>query len=322
MKTIITYKDNYSKPIKTITRKFNLNSFEENTSKFYFDAEQITKKEVFFEGAKIVIANFNVKNPFSIDVEHDFPFIKVQFELEGYSEYLPNCKGSLPVLIDNGQYNFFYFPKVNGKLKYKKPRKIVQIQFTETFIKNAFRDFFKISDDFGKALRKKKPFILFPKSKPISYKMHLILNDIINCSFDKEIKEVYLSSKIKEILSLLVVDIKQIPSNELTRADLQKIEQAEQILMQNLQNPPTILNLSKEIGINQQKLKTLFKKHFKSSIYKYVSSQRMLLAKKLLANQDLTISEIALKIGYKNPQHFTVAFKKKFAILPKDFRQN
>ncbi len=320
MKTTLTFTIDEQKKTKEFRPDFKVGHIKECNEKLVFNAFNGNKREITLQGAKIIIGDVKITKPISFEVKHNFPFFKVQFEMEGYSNYSPKNNNCIPVLIEEGEYNFFYLPKVNGTLNYKKSRKVVEIIFTEQYIKNVFDNFYKISADFGKSVKEETPFVLFKKSKPISHKMQLILNDIIDCSYDKEIKEVYLSSKIKEVLSILIADLNSKSTNEIHLSDQQKIEQIERIVMQNLQNPPTIIKLSKIVGINQQKLKILFKKMYKTTVFKYITNQRMILAKKLLANKNLTISEISSEVGYKNPQHFTVAFKRKYNMLPRDFR--
>ncbi|SIS85952.1 AraC-type DNA-binding protein [Zobellia uliginosa] len=91
---------------------------------------------------------------------------------------------------------------------------------------------------------------------------------------------------------------------------------AESVLKKNLQNPPTILELSVITGINQFKLKQNFKWVFGKPIFTYVTELRMEEAKKLTRDEGCTISETAYRVGYKNPQHFTAAFKRKYNYLP------
>jgi YesN/AraC family two-component response regulator len=43
-------------------------------------------------------------------------------------------------------------------------------------------------------------------------------------------------------------------------------------------------------------------------------------AKKLLEKEGLQVKEVAPILGYKNPHHFTVAFKKKFGVNPSHLR--
>ena len=41
-------------------------------------------------------------------------------------------------------------------------------------------------------------------------------------------------------------------------------------------------------------------------------------AKTLILNENYTVAEASYKVGYKNPQHFTVAFKKMYGYLPSE----
>ena len=43
---------------------------------------------------------------------------------------------------------------------------------------------------------------------------------------------------------------------------------------------------------------------------------------KMLANTSMSVKEISTEVGFKNPQHFDVVFKKVMGISPTDFRTN
>jgi AraC-like DNA-binding protein len=82
----------------------------------------------------------------------------------------------------------------------------------------------------------------------------------------------------------------------------------------------SLLGLSKHFGINQNKLTTSFRQIFGVSVFEYISTLRMEYAKKLLEHEGLRVKEIAPILGYKNPHHFTAAFKKKFGVNPSRLR--
>ena len=44
-------------------------------------------------------------------------------------------------------------------------------------------------------------------------------------------------------------------------------------------------------------------------------------AQKLLLETELTVGEIAAKIGYENPNKFTSAFKKTYGVTPTEFKK-
>lgn len=313
----LTYKEEQS---------FKRSCIEETIKHPYFKAIKGEANEILLNGVKICIRNSEQEMPISINVEHSLPFHKIHFELEGKSEYMPKNNESLPVIIDGGCYNFFYLPKVKGVLTYpKNKRKSLEITFTEEFIKSIFKDSFdSVSSDFGMALKNKTPYKMFNNCQSIPPRLLLIINDIINCTYQKEIKEVYLTSKLTEIFSYLFSEIKEKKKTSaikrLRKQEYKDILKAEGIITQNLQNPPTIEQLSIQTGINQFKLKTHFKEVFKQPIFTYITNLRMEKAKKMLVKDDLTVSEVAYAVGYKNPQHFTVAFKKKFNFLPSSLK--
>lgn len=108
--------------------------------------------------------------------------------------------------------------------------------------------------------------------------------------------------------------------NSLT-ANLSPIEQeqvtkVETVLRKNIQNSITVEELALEAGINRYKLNRNFKHVYGEPIFHYLSRLRMEKAKKILSQKSMNISEVAYEVGYKNPQHFTVAFKKYFGYVP------
>ncbi|MBP1840530.1 helix-turn-helix domain-containing protein [Formosa algae] len=278
-------------------------------------------KELVLDGIKISVRNGSITPPFVVDVEHDFPFLKIHFEIEGSSRYTPKNEKSVAVYIPNGHYNFFYLPEVKGQLEYDcTKRKTLEILFTKAYLERVFGHTFKnLSAEFGTALEQDIPFVMWEQSKPITAQLHLIIEEIVNCNYGECIKKAYLESKITEILAIFFDCLSHKQTQHdlcIPKEDHLKILHAESIISKNLKNPPSILELSHLTGINQFKLKQNFKLIFGKPIFTYVTELRMVKAKKLISEQGYTIAETAYEIGYKNPQHFTAAFKKKYNYLP------
>lgn len=95
-----------------------------------------------------------------------------------------------------------------------------------------------------------------------------------------------------------------------------EIEKALEILDGSIQNPPTIPQLSKLVGLNEFTLKQNFKRFTGTTIYGYVTRSRMHQALELLNQRGFNVKETAYTLGYKNPQHFTAAFKRFFGQTP------
>jgi AraC-like DNA-binding protein len=284
-------------------------------------------REILLNGIKLSMRNGKISPPFMVDVDHDFPFLKIHFEIEGSSVYTPRNDKSVEVVIPGGHYNFFYLPKVSGTLCYDKPyRKTLEILFTKEYLKRVFGTSFKKEcSDFGLALQNNEPFLMWKKSKPISSQLHQLIGEIINCEFEGGLKKAYLESKITEILAIFFNKLKNKGNTQkqiVNEEDYNKILQVEALIKENIKKPLTIAELALVSGINQFKLKKNFKLIFGKPIFTYLTEIRMEQAKKLITERDFTIAEAAYEIGYKNPQHFTVAFKKVYDYLPSTLKNH
>ena len=65
---------------------------------------------------------------------------------------------------------------------------------------------------------------------------------------------------------------------------------------------------------------SLFKKVFGTSIFEFIGELRMDHAMELLRDHGLLVTEVARTVGYKNPNHFSCAFKRKYGISPSDLK--
>lgn len=279
-------------------------------------------KRVFLEGAVIILNDFDISTPLVFDIKQESPFIKLHFEIQGKIDFQPNNNEDIAITIENNRYNFFYLPIVDGVLNWQSgKRKSVEIECSEDFIRKIFKnDFYKISGSFGIALRDKKSYKMWERGEKIPQVLKNILKVIIQNSNKKETDVSYWESEITRILLYM---FSQINSKEeisyqvsLSEIEEEQIKQIETRLRKNIQNSLTVEELALTIGVNRYKLNRNFKQVYGEPIFHYLTRLRMEKAKKMLSEKSVTISEVAYEVGYKNPQHFTVAFKKFFGYVP------
>ncbi len=103
-------------------------------------------------------------------------------------------------------------------------------------------------------------------------------------------------------------------------ADRRAFRAAAEILEREYAAPPTIPELARRAGVNEFKLKNGFRQLYGNTVYEYVQKQRMAVARNLLENGDLTITQIAGMVGYINASHFAEAFRRQNHINPSDLR--
>jgi len=159
---------------------------------------------------------------------------------------------------------------------------------------------------------------------PTSYDVSLLANDIFNSPFYGGLEDIYIQSKALDIVYKELVNLEEhkITSKNKTIKfsgyDKEALFKAKKILMNSVQTPPTISELSKQVKLNEFKLKYGFKLLFGLAPYEMIYEYRMKKAKEMLESSEYNITEISNLIGYKHVQSFSNAFRKKYKISPKD----
>ncbi|MHA4894153.1 helix-turn-helix domain-containing protein [Pedobacter sp. PWIIR3] len=158
-------------------------------------------------------------------------------------------------------------------------------------------------------------------SERLSPQMRNIITDILHCSFKLKLKRAYLTTKVAELLiEILAVRPTRSSSKKWAEQDLKSFEKVKDLLGQNLKANHSIEELAILAGMNRTKLQEGFKDLYHKTIYNFTMDLKMTEAKALLTkDHNLSLKEVAMMLGYKHVNHFSVAFKKKFSISPAAF---
>lgn len=111
-------------------------------------------------------------------------------------------------------------------------------------------------------------------------------------------------------------------SHYLTYQQVGTIREVEQYLIDNIHQHITINELSSIFKTSPTTLKKRFSIVFGKPIFTYMREYRCHLAASLLLNNDLTLSEIAMQVGYTNVSKFSSAFNSIFGTTPSTYRLN
>ncbi len=93
-------------------------------------------------------------------------------------------------------------------------------------------------------------------------------------------------------------------------------------IKQNQNKEITREELANLVFLNPDYLTRIFKKQTGLSISDYLLQERLQVAKGLLIQTDMSVSAIALHVGYANFSHFSRMFKKYAGVNPLEFRQS
>lgn len=148
------------------------------------------------------------------------------------------------------------------------------------------------------------------------------LNQLFTTQLSAQSNRLFYQGKILELLALYFSERK--PDTEncpfLNNEDVvRKIKHAKEHLLAHEDRPPTIKELAKLTGLNENQLKSGFKEIYGNTVYGYLLDHRMDHARILLDTGKLQVAQVAYQIGYTNPSHFIAAFKKKFGVTPKKY---
>ncbi|MEM7369674.1 MAG: substrate-binding domain-containing protein [Bacteroidota bacterium] len=83
-----------------------------------------------------------------------------------------------------------------------------------------------------------------------------------------------------------------------------------------------VADLSKEFGLSRSQLYRKVKALLGQSISDYIQQIRLQKAEELLKEEELSISDIAYKVGYSSPEYFSTVFKTKYDISPTKYRKD
>jgi AraC-like DNA-binding protein len=151
----------------------------------------------------------------------------------------------------------------------------------------------------------------------------MAIHQILDCPYQGSLRRLYLESKTLELithnLAQLVVD-KNGRNRPFTlqSCDIERVREVRDVLICNLENPPSLLELARMVGINKNKLNQGFRQTFGTSVFDYLRIRRLERARELLASKEKNVTEVAFEVGYAQQSNFTKAFKRHFGTNPTD----
>jgi len=156
---------------------------------------------------------------------------------------------------------------------------------------------------------------------PITFKYRLLLNDFMAEIIQHPFRELFTIRNISILIEYLlqqffVMNKLSEDGNSLSTQDTHSLSKVEQHLCLHYKKEfPGIEKLSRISAMSPTSLKTKFKKYYGETLFGYYQKNKLEHARKLLDNK-VPVKVVATEIGYSNPSHFTLAFKKEYGFSP------
>jgi len=161
---------------------------------------------------------------------------------------------------------------------------------------------------------------------PISNDDFITVNEMLETVFKGEWDIVFLKSKVMTLLNdtlgnllLEKKDEKETIATEHIPVMIAIEKKLRSVLHEKM---PNLEVIAKEFFMSESTLKRQFKQTYGKAIYEYYLDKKMEKAKKMLADSELTIAQIAYALGYEKPSSFIKTFKKYFGVSPGSLRND
>jgi AraC-like DNA-binding protein len=252
------------------------------------------------------------------------PLFQLYFAISRDMRY--QQKGLGKIVFPEGQFNILYTPAVQHQQFFDKGRKycVYEIHFDRSYLEKLV-PYFSFMPEFLMKAELGFPCLLNPVHAHITPAMMTALHNMLHCPYTGEVKKEYLEALWTKTLLQAVTRLAPVKHTahevKLQPYELNKLRETWEYLLHNLDNPGTLMDLSHTIGLNDFKLKKGFKQLYGVTIFEFLIQARMEKARQLLQETDMTVHAVAIAVGYKNISSFTVAYKKKFGLLPSEVRR-
>jgi AraC-like DNA-binding protein len=150
-----------------------------------------------------------------------------------------------------------------------------------------------------------------------------ILSEILDPPVAEPVRELFIESKMLELMAVRLSRLYDKTATDLNapplrfrKDELERVRFAGEYVAKKMDDPPTIARLARISGINEFKLKAGFKAVFGTTIYDYLRSIRLERAYSLIRDGELSVSEVAYRVGYEKPSHFSKLFRDRYGVNP------
>ena len=145
-----------------------------------------------------------------------------------------------------------------------------------------------------------------------------LVNSLRHCPVFQPAQEVWFRCKALELAAQLFFRPQggEMFCTRAQRAARERVERAQVLLRERMQDPPSLEELGKLVGCSPFYLSRLFSTEAGLTIQQFIRQVRLERAAELLRTGRCNVTEAALEVGYNSLSHFSTAFHAAFGCCP------
>jgi AraC-like DNA-binding protein len=211
------------------------------------------------------------------------------------------------------------------QLEKNKPYKAVYLLFNyEAFPQLIGNQLQSLPEEFRQTIESENGY--YSQFINLSSQVTALCEAIFDNPYSGKSEEFYREAKVIELIAYQIEQLtKPVQGPEsaavrLTPKEDSMMEYCHQTLLASLENPPSLIELAREIGMSDYRLKNGFRQKYGLTPYRFVAENRMIKAKTLLKKGDMTVSEVASAVGFTSLGSFSNSFYETFGIRPSELK--
>jgi len=156
---------------------------------------------------------------------------------------------------------------------------------------------------------------------PLCPVMAAVTSSLLSLRLEGELRHRFVCASAEQLLCLALAGVARVEEQmqwpiHLSARDKNALREVRALLDRRLANPPSVSALSKQFGMNRNKLRIGFKDLFGLGIGAYIHERRMSEAYARLSSGNTSVSTVAASAGYAHLCSFSTAFRRRFGKAP------
>lgn len=281
----------------------------------------------FGSGLSVTTSDCLLNETYHARIEHGKPLVTFAFSVSGRA-VSENGGLARPVGIKGGESFTHYLPDpvLARSISPREHQRAVAIKIAPERLNSLVaEDLKRVPPGFGRILQGdlRAPFFCLRQTTPA---MKAALHQMIHCPYTGAVRKLLIESKAMELIAYKLEQLSEVPGSPcaepLAGADADRIRRARDLLVRDLQAPPSLMALARASGMPHTKLNRGFRALFGCTVFEYLRRQRLEYARSLLGENRMNVTEAAFTAGFCSSSHFTQAFSKHFGVRPGVYRKS
>jgi len=229
--------------------------------------------------------------------------------------------GTRAVDLPAESFVFYYqgTPPLSAKRNRAQRHRFITVEFAPAFLAQHFRG---VPDKVHPLVRSvvegtaQASAIVTPQHLAVT--TYQLVENLRHCPVYSPAQEMWFWSKALEVAAHLFFQPAQeeLLCTRTQRLALERIEKAKRILLENMQQPPSLEELARKVSCSPSYLSRQFAQSGGMTMQQYLRRIRMERAAELLRTGQCNVTEAAMAVGYNSLSHFSSTFHEAFGCCP------